>query len=304
MIDVKPKIAESFERLYPVPVVSEDWDDVLDRARPRRKHRIWLQAATALRRRLAVVAGLAAVIGAGLLAISLVGESPGVLERAQAALDPNGRILHIVDRWGDDVVGEAWMLPDGSFDHVVYRHASGAPGGNDCVISETQTRCWDPKLNVIDVYRHWPPERGLPRGDYLRYGSDWPEGLRKALGGGYARLVGEATFCGRAVFAVLLAVPGKAGPPIFREGVSDTLYLDRKTYLPVAELMPDDSFIRYFDTFEFLPDTAENRKAVELGAPADAKVVVHPVGEDPPEGDKLPSPGSAAPQCTPAKPGS
>jgi hypothetical protein len=41
---------------------------------------------------------------------------------------------------------------------------------------------------------------------------------------------------------------------------------------------------RYYDTFEFLPNTAENRKAIELPSPADAKIIVHPVGEYPPEG--------------------
>jgi hypothetical protein len=86
------------------------------------------------------------------------------------------------------------------------------------------------------------------------------------------------------VLAVLLAVEGRDGKPQFEDGVSDTLYLHPKTYLPVAERMPAGDWTRYFDTFEFLPDTAENRKAVELPASADATVVVHPVGEYPPEG--------------------
>jgi hypothetical protein len=286
MMDVEAQIAESFERLYPVPFVTADWDDVLDRARPEWTSRIALFAPIAVRRRVGLVAGLAVLLGGAVLAAGMLGKSPDVLERAQAALDPNGRILHIVDRWGDGpgaVRGEAWQLPDGSLDHVIYRSASGALGA-DCVISETQTRCWNPTLNVIDLYQHWPPEPGYPRGEYLRYGSDWPASLRRALGSGYARLLGETKFDGRSVFAVLLGVSGRDGSPQFQDGVSDTLYVDRETYLPVAEHMPAGDWTRYFDTFEFLPDTAGNRKAVELPAKADAPVIVHPVGEYPPEG--------------------
>jgi hypothetical protein len=286
-MDVETEITESFERLYPVPVVTADWGDVLDRARPRLSSRIAiLFPPMTMRRRLGLLGAIAVVIGAALLAGSMFGKRTGVLERAQAALDPNGRILHIVDSWGDGPGarrGEEWFLPDGSLDHVVYRSASGAVGA-DCVISETQTRCWNPALDVIDVYQHLPPERGYPRGEYLRYGSDWPASLRRALGSGYARLRGETTFDGSAVLAVLLAVEGRDGKPQFEDGVSDTLYLDPKTYLPVAEHMPAGDWTRYFDTFEFLPDTAENRRAVELPASADATVVVHPVGEYPPEG--------------------
>lgn len=286
MMDVEPQIAESFERLYPVPVVAADWEDVLDRARIGRTARTGLFAPSTIRRRVGLVAGLAVVLGGVLLAAGMLGKSPGVLERAQAALDPNGRILHMVDRWGDGpgaVRGETWQLPDGSLDHVVYRPVSGALGA-DCVISETQTRCWNPALNVIDVYQHLPPEPGYPRGAYLQYGSDWPASLRRALRSGYARLLGETTFDGRAVFAVLLAVSGRDGSPQFQDGVSDTLYVDRETYLPVAENMPAGNWTRHFESFEFLPDTAESRKAVELPAPADATVIVHPVGESPPEG--------------------
>ena len=168
------------------------------------------------------------------------------------------------------------------------------------MISETQTRCWNPALNVIDVYQHWPHEPGLPSGQHVQYGADWPESVRRALSSGYARLLGKTTFCGRDVFAVLLAVPGRAGPPEFREGVSHTLYLDRETYLPVAERMPEALSTRYFDTFEFLPNTAENRKTVELPAPVDARVIVHPVGEYPPE-EKDGWRGAIGPQCTPTK---
>jgi hypothetical protein len=165
-MDLETEITESLERLYPVPVVTADWGDVLDRARPRLRSRIaTLFPPMTMRRRLGLLGGIAVVIGASLLVGSMFGKRTGVLERAQAALDPNGRILHIVVRWGDGPRarrGEEWFLPDGSLDHVVYRSASGAVGA-DCVISVTQTRCWNPALDVIDLYQHLPPEPGYPR---------------------------------------------------------------------------------------------------------------------------------------------
>ena len=90
------------------------------------------------------------------------------------------------------------------------------------------------------------------------------------------------------MYAILLAVQvgGLGESPHFVNGLSPTLYVDRQTYLPVAEYDPADMSTRYFDTFEFLPDTAANRKAVELSAPANAKVVVHPVGVYPPGDSK------------------
>lgn len=284
MKQVEQQISESFARLHPVPVVIPDWEDVLDRSGVRRKYRVRQRAPQRPGRRVALVLALALAVAVGLLASAMFSSSPNVLERAQAALDTKDRILHIVDRWGDGpqaTRGEAWMLPGGSLDHVVYRSASGVVG-NDCVISETLTSCWNAEQNVIDVYQNAPAEPGLPPAHGVRYGPDWPEGLATALRSGYARLLGKTTFKGRAVYAVLLAVPGPAGPPQFKNA-SDTLYLDAETYLPVAETMPPAGETRYFDTFEFLPDTPQNRKAVELPAPADAKVDLHPPGQGPPE---------------------
>jgi len=238
-----------------------------------------------LRRRFASAVVFACAIGLALLAAIMLSDSPGVLERAQAALAPNGRILHMVTRQGDDrtTIGESWSLPDGSLWHVAYRDSSEAFGSN-CVISETQTRCWNPTLNTVDVYRHQPPEPGLPP-DEPQFRIDQPETLSQALGSGYARLLGETTFEGKPVIAVLLAAwTTHSPPPEFLEASSHTVYLDRKTYLPVAERVPEGGATIYYETFEFLPATAENRKAIELPVPADARVVVHPVGEYPPEG--------------------
>lgn len=286
MNDFETWIAESLRRVHPLPPVTTDWDDVLERARVRRRYRTGPIAPTRIARKLMLALALAVAGVAVLLTGSPFRSSPGVLERAAAALETDSRILHIVDRWGDGpdtADGESWQLPDGSLDHVIYRSPSGAAAA-DCVISATQTRCWNRMQNVVDVYRHRPPDPGYPREFGVSYGSDWPGSLQKSLASGNARLLGQATFDGKDVYAMLLAVEGPDRSPRFVNGVSDTLYVDRQTYLPVAEYMPGDGSTRYFDTFEFLPDTAENRKAVELSAPADAEVVVHPVGEYPPDG--------------------
>ena len=39
MTDLEQEVADSFERVFPVPVVGADWDDVLDRAEAGHRHR-------------------------------------------------------------------------------------------------------------------------------------------------------------------------------------------------------------------------------------------------------------------------
>jgi hypothetical protein len=286
--DFEPWIGDSLARVYPLPPVTADWEDVLERARVRRRYRTGPLAPKRVPRKFMLAFALAVTGVAVLLTGSPFRSSPAVLERAAAALESDGRILHIVDRWGDGpdtVYGDSWQLPDGSLDHVIFRSASGAVGA-DCVISATQARCWNRKQNVVDVYRFPPPDPGYPKETGARYSSDWPASLQRSLASGEARLLGPQTFDGKAVYAILLAVQvgGRGETPRFVNGLSPTLYVDRQTYLPVAEYA--DMSTRYFDTFAFLSDTAANRKAVELSAPADAKVVVHPVGVYPPGDSK------------------
>jgi hypothetical protein len=72
MMDVESEITESFERLYPVPVVTADWGAVLDRARPRPRSRTALLfPPMTMRRRVGLVVGVAVVIGVALLAGSM-----------------------------------------------------------------------------------------------------------------------------------------------------------------------------------------------------------------------------------------
>jgi hypothetical protein len=139
---------------------------------------------------------------------------------------------------------------------------------------------------VVDVYRYNPGAvgKGNGLGELPQLRIDRPESLSRALGSGYAKLAGEATMDGRPVFEVLLAVPWVEADgtvnPVF-DHTSPTLYLDRETSFPVAQRFPHAGSITHYETFEFLPDDAEHRKLLVLSAPADAKVVVHPVGEGP-----------------------
>ncbi|MDH4346455.1 MAG: hypothetical protein OEW31_08980, partial [Thermoleophilia bacterium] len=69
-----------------------------------------------LRRTAPAAAAAALVAGAG-LAVSTVGKESGVLERAQAAVTPNGRVLHVVVRIVEPsgtVRAESWVRPDGT----------------------------------------------------------------------------------------------------------------------------------------------------------------------------------------------
>ena len=77
---------------------------------------------------------------------------------------------------------------------------------------------------------------------------------------GYARVLGETTFDGKPAIAVLLAAwTTHSPPPEFIDGYSHTVYLDPDTYLPIGERAPEGGATIHYETFEFLPNTAENR---------------------------------------------
>jgi hypothetical protein len=249
------------------------------------------QAAQRARRRrpravlLGVAAAVVAVAGLGVPTLGREGSS--LLERAQAALEPEGRILHVVVRvvdGGTATRGESWVSPDGSTGRSVEGFGATAV---ECQSSATRLRCFDPARNVIDVYRYHPEAvaEGRQAADVPQFRIDRPESLSPALGAGYARLIGDDEIEGRRVFVVLLAIPHLAedgsASPRFLEGRSPTLYVDRETYTPVAQRFPDGGSTTYYETFEFLPDDAANRPLLLLSAPSDARVVVHPVGEGP-----------------------
>jgi Tol biopolymer transport system component len=98
MTDVEPGVAESFERLFPVPLVAADWDDVLDRAGAAKRGRTKLFTQ---RRALAIAAVL--LVG-GLLVAPAFGLGGRLLDLVRRA-PPSGEGLH-------DVRDPVWS-PDG-----------------------------------------------------------------------------------------------------------------------------------------------------------------------------------------------
>ena len=237
-----------------------------------------------LRRTAPAAAAAALVAGAG-LAVSTVGKESGVLERAQAAVTPNGRVLHVVVRIVEPsgtVRAESWVRPDGTGRSVTL---SGAPT-SDCLGGRTEMRCYDPARGRIDVYRYHPGaiEAGERFARIPGYRIGEPQSLGLTLRAGYARVLGREVVAGREAYAILLAIPFVAedgtATPRFDER-SPVLHVDPDTYEPVAQHFPDSDSTTYYDTYEYLADDAATAPLLELDAPAGTPVVVHPVGEGP-----------------------
>lgn len=238
-------------------------------------------------RRIGAALAVAAIAAGVFVATSLVGGGGGVLERAQAAIDPQGRILHVVAaveaRDGTVTRGESWVRPDGGGRSVDL--TGSAP--KDCLASETELRCFDAARNVVDVYRYDPAAVAAGRryAELPGYRVDQPESIHRAFAEGYAQLVGPTRLAGRAVYEIRLAVPyldasGQATPR-FDEATSPFLYVDRTSYLPVAERFPDAGSTTTYETYEFLPATPELLRVLALPTRPDTRVVVHPAGEGP-----------------------
>jgi hypothetical protein len=229
----------------------------------------------------------AAVAASVFLVASLVDGGAGVLERAEAAIDPQGRVLHVVvhieARDGSVTRSESWVRPDGSGRSV---DLSGS-GPGDCLAGETMLRCFDVATNVVDVYRYNPEavEAGRRNADLPGFRVDQPQSIHRAFGEGYARLIGKTSIAGRPVYEIRLATPfieesGKATPR-FDDAVDPILFVDRETYQPVAERFPDAGSTTTYETYEFLADDAAPRQLFEFPTNSETRVVVHPVGEGP-----------------------
>ena len=105
MTDVELEVADSFERVFPVPTVVADWDDVLDRAgarsrTPTRPPSRWRVVAIAV----AIVAGAALLVtpalGIGDRLLSLIQGKQSPLDVQAPSWSPDGRTIVFVS-WRD-----------------------------------------------------------------------------------------------------------------------------------------------------------------------------------------------------------
>jgi hypothetical protein len=147
MIDAEPLIASAFERIFPEPVATTDWGDILRRAGVRTRHRRQARVAIAF-------AAIAAVVAASALTVPSVWQSgthgaayaatPPALDYARAADAPSARSLLL------QLAGKAAAQPDsaaGRYDFVETRGwyfdatdgANGAVGGS---LDPTERRQW------------------------------------------------------------------------------------------------------------------------------------------------------------------
>ncbi len=126
MTDVELEVADSFERVFPVPTVVADWDDVLDRAgarsgTPTRPPSRWRVVAIAA----AIVAGAALLatpaLGIGDRLLSLIQGKPSPLDVQAPAWSHDGRTIVFVS-WRDGN-GEVYAMDaDGSEPRNLTQH--------------------------------------------------------------------------------------------------------------------------------------------------------------------------------------
>jgi Tol biopolymer transport system component len=126
MTDVELDVVDSFERIFPVPTVVADWDDVVERARVRREPRTrppsrWRTVAIAA----AIVAGAALLatpaLGIGDRLLSLIQDKPNPLDVQAPAWSRDGRTIVFVS-WRDGN-GEVYAMDaDGSSPRNLTQH--------------------------------------------------------------------------------------------------------------------------------------------------------------------------------------
>jgi TolB protein len=126
MTDVELEVADSFERVFPVPTVVADWDDVLDRAEarsetPAQPPSRWRVVAIAA----AIVAGVALLatpaLGLGDRLLGLIQGQKSPLDVQAPAWSPDGRTIVFVS-WRDGN-GEVYAMDaDGSGPRNLTQH--------------------------------------------------------------------------------------------------------------------------------------------------------------------------------------
>jgi hypothetical protein len=274
MTDLELDVAESFERIYPVPVANEDWNGVLDRAgeqEPRIARTTW--GLSALRKRPGRVtlafAILAGAVGAALFLSAPWTSSPGFLERAQAALTPPaGSILHY--EWEYETpsaagcasprLNEIWIDQTPPYAYRLLLTDCG--GEREEVAGALDTKgilMFEPPntLTVPDLIFDRPP--------------DPVAALRASIREGSAHHEGTTQLGGRTVERIRIECSPDS--PCARRPAY--VYVDPDTFLPVQEVFPGafgsvtggqfDLVTRY-QTHEYLPRTAANLALTDIRA--------------------------------------
>jgi hypothetical protein len=268
MTDVELEVADSFERIFPVPIVTEDWDGVLDRAGTehgphtslRLLHAVGVSSVLRLSRkrpgRTALAFSLVGAIAIALFVSTPWKSSPGFLERAQAALTPPaGSILHVRTEttWTSINFGctvttgpeEMWIdqtpphlyrkLLSYYFDPQEVQGADPrALACTDSGTTEVGGTLDNPQFLVFeppDTLSVSPVYWVGPQRDPDPVGElrDW---IREAIANGSAHHEGKATLDGRVVDRIRLDPhPGCPVPPCTTK--PSYVYIDPDTYLPV-----------------------------------------------------------------------
>jgi hypothetical protein len=298
MTDVELEVTDSFERIFPDPIVTEDWDDVLSRAGSRSMRVLRLLRKRPGRSALAFAALAGAAATALFVSSPWKTSPPGFLERAQAALTPpEGSILHITweltrtseeykctitaganEIWADQTTPYRYRLIDhnspqsGLLEPVDRREIAcsrGTPTEIGGTIGGESLRFVPPHTLTVDGNGIvGPPER------FAAW--DRVTALREALADGSAHVEGGTKLDGRIVERISVD-PSCPDPPC--SGLPDYWYVDPETFLPVKFEWPSGFHIRppegpdlHFDivgrflTYEYLPRTAANIALTDIRA--------------------------------------
>jgi hypothetical protein len=220
------------------------------------------------RPRLVLPAAVAAAAAAALLAVAL-GGGDSLVERAYAAVQPGGDVIHevVVSEWsteggaganGGETI-DAWYHPAGG---RARRHVSGSEGLYDVVVAPGGVRVRSPNTGRRWAENDDPAFRARNRTDFLHE-------FRRAYESGQLKELGPRTFEGRDAVAYRVRNP---------RGIDSlTWYVDVATAMPLGSIellshrekagepLRTQTHVRRLERYERLPATPENLSRLETG---------------------------------------